>query len=560
MAVHYEQRLLKRKTLMPQMLLHDIIGPIMVGPSSSHTAGALAISAMARTLVGSQPKRVTFKLYGSFAHTYSGHGTDRALVAGMLGLSTDDLRIRDSFALAKEAGMQVEIMPLPNAEYDHPNTVDIEAVDEAGKTYSFRGVSVGGGAAKLTQIDGMQVEITGKSNSLVVHQHDEKGILAFITTTLLTADVNIATANLYRTSKGGQAFTIIETDEPIPETLTSILEAHPGIHSAKAIAAVEAGGKKTLANISSKQQEQALDLFEQYDFKSGEELLLCCEKHHAAISEVYLQRNKCLLESEGVADSTTEYLQRVLVAMQESAHEPLDNPRSSIGGLLGGEAQKVRDAAVAGVGLTVSPFMEKVVSYALAVLETNASMGRIVAAPTAGSAGVIPAVLVALQEERGFTDTEIVSALANAAAVGHLVARNATVAGAEGGCQAEIGTASAMAASAVVELTGGTPQQCLAAASNALTALMGLVCDPVGGLVEIPCQKRNATAAVNALISAQIALAGITNLVNFDQTVEAMFQVGRSLPFELRESGLGGIAGTPSACEYCESVLCRGKK
>ena len=117
-----------------------------------------------------------------------------------------------------------------------------------------------------------------------------------------------------------------------------------------------------------------------------------------------------------------------------------------------------------------------------------------------------------------------------------------------------------MAASAVVELMGGTPQQCLTAASNAFLALMGLVCDPIAGLVEVPCQKRNASAAVNALVSAQIALAGIDNLVNFDQTVEAMFQVGRSLPFELRESGLGGIAGTPSACDYCDSVLhCRDK-
>ena len=540
---------------MPSMLLPDIIGPVMVGPSSSHTAGALAISAMARTLVGSRPVSVTFKLYGSFAHTYSGHGTDRALVAGMLGLSTDDLRIRDSFALAEEAGMNVAIVPLPQAEYEHPNTVDIEAQDAQGKTYAFRGVSIGGGAAKLTHIDGMRVEITGKSNSLVVHQHDEKGILAFITTTLLTANVNIATANLYRTSKGGQAFTIIETDEPVPDSLVPTLEAHPGIHSAKAIAAVGAANQKLLANTNSQQQEQANDSYHEYDFKTGEELLARCAQWKAPISTIYLQRNKYLLERDGLADETAAYLQRVIQVMRQSAHEPLDSPRTSIGGLLGGEAQKMQQATASGSNAGMGTLMNKTISYALAVLETNASMGCIVAAPTAGSAGVLPAVLVALQEEQGFSDNEIAQALANAAAVGHLVARNATVSGAEGGCQAEIGTASAMAASAVVELMGGTPQQCLTAASNAFLALMGLVCDPIAGLVEVPCQKRNASAAVNALVSAQIALAGIDNLVNFDQTVEAMFQVGRSLPFELRESGLGGIAGTPSACDYCDSVL-----
>ncbi len=540
---------------MSRLLLSDIIGPIMVGPSSSHTAGALAISAMARHLVGSVPVSVTFKLYGSFAHTYSGHGTDRALVAGMLGFPPDDLRIRDAFSLAEEAGMAVAIKPLPDEAYDHPNTVDIEAVDAAGIGHSFRGVSVGGGAATLTQIDGMKVEITGKSNSLVVHQRDEKGILAFITTALLTANVNIATANLYRTSKGGQAFTIIETDEPLPEELIAILEAHSGIRSAKIITAVEAGSSKAAPALSEQQQEQAGELLERYDFRTGAGLLALCAQWNLPISQVFLRRNRYLQESDGLKDETELYLKRVIQVMRESAHTPLEDPRPSIGGLLGGEAQKVKQAG-ARSGIQGGLLLSKIVSYALAVLETNASMGRIVAAPTAGSAGVLPAVLMALQEEQGFSDEEIASALANAAAVGYLVARNATVSGAEGGCQAEIGSASAMAASAVVELLGGTPAQCLAAASNAMTGLMGLVCDPVGGLVEIPCQKRNATAAANALVSAEISLAGITNLVDFDQTVEAMFQVGRSLPFELRETGLGGIAGTPSACDYCNAKLC----
>lgn len=194
-------------------------------------------------------------------------------------------------------------------------------------------------------------------------------------------------------------------------------------------------------------------------------------------------------------------------------------------------------------------------TYSMAVLETNASMGRIVAAPTAGSAGVIPGVLLALQKAKGYDDAQIERALACAAAVGYLITCNATVSGAEGGCQAEIGSAAAMAAAAAVELEGGSPRQCLNAAGNALTNMMGLVCDPVAGLVEVPCQKRNASGAATALVSAQIALTGIGNLVGFDQTVEAMFKVGRSLPFELRESALGGLAATPDACAWCESHL-----
>ena len=178
-------------------------------------------------------------------------------------------------------------------------------------------------------------------------------------------------------------------------------------------------------------------------------------------------------------------------------------------------------------------------------------MGRIVAAPTAGSAGVVPAVLLGLGRHRGLTDEKLHAGLLAAAAVGYLIARNASVSGAEGGCQAEIGSAAAMAAAAAVEIAGGTPAQALAAASSALMSLMGLVCDPVGGLVEVPCQKRNATAATTALVCAQIALSGTENLVGFDETVAAMDAVGRALPFELRESALGGIAAAPAACAWC---------
>ena len=187
----------------------------------------------------------------------------------------------------------------------------------------------------------------------------------------------------------------------------------------------------------------------------------------------------------------------------------------------------------------------------MSTLETNASMGLIVASPTAGSAGIVPGLLLAFQEVYHFSDKKIQQVLFNAGAVGYLAMRNATVAGAVGGCQAEVGVASAMAASAAVELMGGTPKQCLDAASTVLMNMLGLVCDPVGGLVEYPCQNRNAAGVANALIAAEMSLAGISQLIPFDEMLEAMYKVGKRLPVELRETALSGCATTPSACEAC---------
>ena len=177
-------------------------------------------------------------------------------------------------------------------------------------------------------------------------------------------------------------------------------------------------------------------------------------------------------------------------------------------------------------------------------------MGLIVAAPTAGSSGVVPGVLLALQDEFNLSDEEITNALFNAGAVGYLAMRNATVAGAVGGCQAEVGVASAMAASAAVELMGGTPGQCLSAASTVLMNMLGLVCDPVGGLVECPCQSRNASGAANALTAAEMALSCIRQPIPFDEMLAAMYSVGKKLPYELRETALGGCAATPYGCDF----------
>lgn len=558
--------------IMRTLGLRDVIGPIMVGPSSSHTAGALAIARMARRLCGSAPRRVTFTLYGSFAHTGRGHGTDKALVAGMLGLAADDLAIRNSFELAERAGIDVALAFDTKTAQEHPNTVDVAIEEQDGTTFDVRGVSIGGGAAVITRIDGIDVDITGEHTSIVVHQQDECGVLAHIASCLATCGINIATTRMFRTRRGADAFTVMETDDAITAQVRALIEDHPSVHSVRIIPAAAAQGgadaetdEARTAHATGVAGEPAqggasgahLDAaaaeceLARWDFVSGSELLTRCAQERATIAQTFRRREEALAALNGSDAAIDAYLDRVLDVMRDAAHAPLDHGTPSTGGLIGGEAHAIIASTEAGVPTLLDPLGITATAFALATLETNASMGRIVATPTAGSAGVVPAVLLALEERRGFTQEQLREGLLTAAAVGYLVARNASVSGAEGGCQAEVGTACAMAAAAAVEMCSGTPEQALSAASNALTSLMGLVCDPVGGLVEVPCQKRNATAAITSLVSAQIAFAGIENLVDFDETVAAMDAVGRALPFELRESALGGIAAAPSACAFC---------
>ena len=284
------------------------------------------------------------------------------------------------------------------------------------------------------------------------------------------------------------------------------------------------------------------------DFRSAQELLALCRQTQCPISEL-MRRRECEL-GETTRDQVDHRMARVLEIMGESASLPLKKPAKSTGGLIGGESKKLYDHAIRGKAIC-GDVLQRAMTYAMGVAEVNASMGLIVAAPTAGSAGVVPGLLLALQDCYKISDDRLVDALFNAGAVGYLAMRNATVAGAVGGCQAEVGVAAAMAASATVELMGGTPEQCLDAASTVLMNLLGLVCDPVGGLVEYPCQNRNAAGVANALIAAELALSGVKQLIPFDEMLEIMYAVGRRLPIELRETALGGCAAAPSACARC---------
>lgn len=285
------------------------------------------------------------------------------------------------------------------------------------------------------------------------------------------------------------------------------------------------------------------------DFKKAAELLSLCKEYDKPISQIMMDR-ECEM-TEKPLDEIRSRMAVSLQIMKDATKEAINQPSQSMGGLIGGESRKLSDLQSSGKNIAGN-LLSKAIAYSMGVLEVNASMGLIVAAPTAGSSGVIPGVLLALQEEYDFTDDQIIDALFTCSAIGYLAMLNATVAGAVGGCQAEIGVAAAMAAAAVVELMGGTPEQCTDAASTVLMNMLGLVCDPVGGLVEYPCQNRNASGASNAIVAAEISLAGIHQLIPLDEMMDIMYTVGKKLPAELRETALGGCASSPSACAKCK--------
>ena len=204
---------------MPFISVFDVLGPNMIGPSSSHTAGACVIAFLARKMLGGKPKKVEFILYGSFAKTYKGHGTDRALLGGLMGFGTDDVRIRDSFNIAKERGIEYKFTPNSEVTDIHPNTVDVCMEDEEGRSVTVRGESLGGGKVRIVKIGEVDIDFSGEYSALVLVHKDRPGVIAYTTKILCEHNINIAFMKLYRESKGNRAYTLIESDESIPTTV-----------------------------------------------------------------------------------------------------------------------------------------------------------------------------------------------------------------------------------------------------------------------------------------------------------------------------------------------------
>lgn len=286
-------------------------------------------------------------------------------------------------------------------------------------------------------------------------------------------------------------------------------------------------------------------------FKSAVDVIELTEKYSCRICDVVLMKESKI--SEKSKDEIRNKVKYTLEVMKQSAESGIDVPIKSVSGIIGGNAKKIEDYRKKG-STVCGDIINKAIARALSCSEVNAAMGKIVACPTAGSCGIVPAAIITSGEIINADEETLIDALLTASGVGQIIAKNATLSGAEGGCQAECGSASAMAAAAIVEMFGGTPKMAFNAAAIALKNILGLVCDPVAGLVEVPCSKRNAMGVVNAMSSADMALAEIESVIPFDEVVSAMYKVGKMLPSELRETALGGLAATPTAIKIAKEI------
>ncbi|MFP4056772.1 MAG: L-serine ammonia-lyase, iron-sulfur-dependent, subunit alpha [Candidatus Brocadiia bacterium] len=503
-------------------IFNDVLGPVMRGPSSSHTAGSYHIGRLVRDLLGAEPADATFAFDpgGSYAPCYRQQGSDLAFAAGLMGWEILDPRFPRALEEAQAAGLRLrfETRPLPKA--DHPNCVDIALAAREGRSLDVRARSTGGGGVTIDSLAGWPVALGGTSYTLAVET--DPAAETQVRTTLAKAG---APKSLQRQAREGRVLLLARGPRPPAAELLARLDALPGVRGiwhAEPVFAPKLGDPL---------------------FHSASEIVWEAERRAFSLGRLGLAYEMQLLaqaEDEAMAE-----MARRLAVMRRAVAQGLEDGRVGMQ-LLRPSARRVLEYVQRAGAVRGGPHA-RAAARALAAMHANCSGGVVCAAPTGGSAGVLPGVVETLVEQRGLTDEQAVSALFAAGAVGVGIAARATFAAETAGCQVEIGAASAMAAAAAVDAAGGSARQACDAAAIAFQNAMGSVCDLVQGIVEVPCHTRNAAAAAGALVCADLALGGYVNPVPLDETIDAALAVGRMLPAELRCTARGGLAATPSA-------------
>ncbi len=518
-------------------VFNDILGPVMRGPSSSHTAASHRIGTMARSLLGGKPKKAvfTFDPAGSYGQVIHQQGVDLALASGLMEWSITDDRFPEALVCAKNDGIHLEfnISPLKNA--DHPNALDIRIIGTKNETLNASTRSTGGGSILFTEIDGFPLSLTGKEHALLLFFEGEPYNVLHI----LQKEYPSVNIHVLHPDRNGRSCVTCRSSIPFgQDLLTKVkrLNSLEGIRYCPPVFYIQKGDPL---------------------FSSSVEMVQLAAEKKCTLGELALEYEYRLL---GLSRKETldEMIQRFNI-MQRSISSGFTDSNVHMK-LLDPTARSIMEAEQRG-DLPVGGPHARAAARALAVMHFNNSMGIVCAAPTGGSAGVIPGVVATLVEKYRLNTDKAAMLLFAASGIGLIFAQRATFAAEIAGCQVEIGAAGAMAAAAVIEASGGNADQAVNAAAICLQNSMGLVCDLVQGTCEIPCHTRNAAAASGAFTSADLISGGYKNPIPMDETIDAVLAVGKTMPSELRVTSLGGLAVAPSALSLKPKGQCkRGPK
>jgi len=519
-------------------IFNDVIGPVMRGPSSSHSAAAVRIGLIARALMNGEISRVTagFDRSGSLATTHTSQGSDMGLSGGLLGFGVADERLPDYANQLRRAGIEIEYV-IDDYQDPHPNTYRL-SLRNAQERHTLRAVSTGGGMLEVIDIDGCQVSLQGDRHLLLVYFAGGGGRLAKAVQALRPdAQLTVQTGK-------ARSYILLKSHTPLDRSLAVSLTRHESVLCVRIIPPVLPVATPVSVNIPFANCRQMLAFNRDKQMDLGE-LALAYESARGAISR------------QEVRDKMTGIIQTIRKSIRTGLRGTDYRDR-----ILGCQSVSFRNHLASGRLMDLGA-LNTAILYVTALMEVKSALGVIVAAPTAGSCGGLPGTLLGAADAMNLDDTKVVNAFLAAGLVGIFIAGSATFAAEVGGCQAECGSGSGMAAAGLVELLGGTPEQALTAAAMALQNSFGMTCDPVANRVEAPCLGKNLMSAGNAFATANVALAGYDAVIPLDETISAMDAVGKNLPATLRCTGLGGLSITPTSRKIEQQLrdrLCQDRK
>ena len=506
-------------------IFNDIVGPIMVGPSSSHTCAPARLGWLSRQLLDGRLTRavVEFAREGAYTLMYKGQKSDMGFVSGLLGHRPEDVKLRRSYDLAREQGVEV-VFEISDFEPTVPNLAKINLYSDRGEKVTVETDSTGGGTVKLLNIDGFPVNIVGDCYELLVWADMDEGQARELADKIKARFGTDEGSGL--STRGQTSLINIKQRAPISEELLAELRAREHVRAVKVISPI-------LMVLSNRRA--------QIPFVGAAELLEISERENRPLWESALDYEAA--RSGWDRGKILDTMKYVVENMETGVREALTG-NININGIIEPTAGRVEKFIKSSPKALDMGVLNTAVPWAMATMESSSAMGVVFCAPTGGSAGVFPGAVLGVAEQMGLPLDEKVRAMLVTSVIGIVMSRHHNYSAELYGCQVEPGAASAMAAAGLVYLMGGTPRQSMAAASSAIQNILGTICDPVAGLVQIPCINRNAMSAANAVVSANMIMGGFDPLITLDEAAETMFRVGRQLPGELRCTCKGGLCTT----------------